>query len=190
MGSYGRNFEFRVPPQSEDRMGRYSTPATGTALVIGAPVTADHTAGFDGLGLQIVKLAAQASAPVIGECGIAVYEYGPAAFAGQDPWLTTYSDLGTVPLGKALQVVRGRQAKVVLTNTPARTFLNSRTYAARTMVNGLGATATVVEGDYLVPGAGDDVNGYWQSQASATGAWMVITKVDATRGEVEARLLV
>lgn len=208
MGTYGRNLEFRVPPQSEYRMARFAsnvvplsgagtagTGATGTGLIpLGAPCIADTAAGFDSMGRQIIKLATTADpggdvpAPPLG-AGLAVYEYAPAAFAGFDPLLTTYSDLGVVPAGRGVQVVHGSHVKVVLYNTVTEVFLGSRTYQGRTMVNGLGATPTVTVGDYLIPGAGDDTDGYWVSTATAAGAWMVITSIDLVRVALEARLL-
>lgn len=189
MGTYGRNVSFRVLPFSEQRQGRFSTPTTGAPIPMGAPVVADLTAGIDALGLQVVKLAPSGSAPIGPLSGIALFEYAPAAFAGFDPLLTTYSDLGTIPLGKALQVIKGGTVKLVLANTVAESFLGNRTYPGRTMVNGLGATPTVIVGDYLVPGAGDDVAGYWTSQASATGAWLQITGIDVARAQVEAQMV-
>lgn len=215
MGTYGRNFDFRVPPTGAARNGRFvvsSTALSGSGagggsanaaslgrIPIGAPVVADLTAGQDSDGRQYVKLATQAelssydggaSAATLGFAGVMIYEYGPAAFAGTDPYLTTYSDLDTAPLGAAVQVISGQPTvKVVFRNTVANSFLGIRPYAGRTMVNGLGATSTVAAGDYLVPGAGDDVDGYWQSTSTEVGAWMVITHVDSTRGEVEARML-
>lgn len=189
MATYGRNLTFRIPPMSENRAGRFTAPVLGT-IPMGAPITADLSAGTDALGLQIVKLAAQAAAPIGGMSGLAVYEYGPAAFAGFDPLLTTYSDLGVCVAGKALQVVDGTYTKVVFANTIAETFLGVRSYPGRIMVAGLtGVTPTISVGQYLVPGVGDDVNGYWQAQSSATGAWMVITSVDTVRVQVEARML-
>jgi hypothetical protein len=213
MANYGRNFEFRVAPRGAARSGRFVASATALAgsgsgggaagtgqLVIGAPVVADLTAGLDSAGRQYVKLASQAalspydetsnSAVTLGMAGIVVYEYGPAAFAGFDPFLTTYSDLGAIPLGASVQVISGDPTvKVVFTNTAANTFLGIRSYAGRIMVNGLGATSTVAVGDYLVPGLGDDVDGYWQSQSTEEGAWLVITHVDTVRNQVEARML-
>lgn len=207
MGTYGRNLEFRVPPQSEYRMGRFATNptplsgsgsagtgASGTGLIpIGAPVIADTTAGADSMGRQTVKLATSADSggdvPAPGLAGIAVYEYGPAAFAGSDPLLTTYSDLGVVPAGRGVQVVHGTHVKVVFYNTIAEVFLGQRTYPQRTMVNGLGATPTVTVGDFLIPGLGDDTDGYWVSTATAAGAWFVITLIDTVRVACEARML-
>lgn len=188
MTDYGRFFEFRVSPKTHDRMGKFASPEEG-ALVMGAPVLADHSAGFNRLGLQIVKLAEDEAAPVPGECGIAIYEHAPAWQTGYDPFMTTYSDLDTIPLDKALQVVHGAYVKVCFRNIATRSFYGQRTYTGRKMVNGLGATPTVTEGDYLVPGAGNDTDGYWKSQATAADAWLLITKVDVNRGEVEAQML-
>jgi hypothetical protein len=201
MATYGRNVDFRVPPKGSARGGRFAAPAapltggsgsaTAGLIPIGAPIVIDTVAGLDSAGRQIVKLAPQGSLttaePV---CGVMVYEYGPAAFAGTDPYLTTYSDLDCAPLGQAVQVIAGDPAtKIVLTNTVANSFLNIRSYTGRVMVNGFGATPTVTIGDYLVPGAGNDVAGYWQSTATEAGAWLVITSIDTVRAEVEARFL-
>ena len=211
MASNGRNFEFRITPHPSARGGRFISPSvalsgsgsgggtgangspTGAVglLPIGAPVVADLEAGQDAQGAQYVKLAtAGETTTSVGVFGLLMYEYGPAAFAGTDPYLTTYSDFGIVPLGRYCIVIAGDPAtKIVLRNTPAFSFLGQRNYAGRTMVNGLGATPDVTAGDYLVPGSGDDVDGYWESTGTASGAWLVITHVDSTRAEVEARLL-
>lgn len=188
--SYGRNFEFRVPPVHGERSARHSTPTTGTPLPIGAPVRINRAADDDTFGNKPVELAPAGAAPRKGESGIAIYEHAPAAYAGTDPFLTTYSDIDTIPLGKMVQVVFGDTVKVVLRNTEDRTFLNTREYAGKTMVAGLGATPTVAVGDYLEPATTpNDTNGYWQETGTAANAWLVVTKVDADRGEVEARML-
>lgn len=187
--SYGRNFEFRVPPHGGQRGARYALAAGVTGLPIGAPVSMDNS--DDGEGRSTVTHAADAASPVPGADGIAVYEYAPAGFAGDDPWLTTYSDKDTVPALAAVQVVSGDTVKVVLRNTVDRTFLETRAYEGRTMVAGLGATPSLAVGDYLEPyGSGrSDVNGYWKETATLANAWLVITSVDSARGEVEARML-
>jgi hypothetical protein len=189
MGTYGRNLEFRIPPQSENRAGRFSAPITGNPIPIGAPVIADTGAGTDALGRQIVELATGAQAPIGGQSGIAVFEYAPAAFAGFDPFLTTYSDLSVVPLGQAVQVVSGPYVKVVFTNTVAELFLGQRQYTGRTMVAGLSATPTVTVGAFLTPGIGDDNDGYWAVTTNEAVAWLVVTLVDPVRVQVEARML-
>ena len=85
--------------------------------------------------------------------------------------------------------MNGTDVKIVLRNTSDETFLQTRAYTGRVMVAGIGiATPTLAVGDYLTPGTGDDDNGYWAETATAANAWLVITKVDNDRGEVEARL--
>jgi hypothetical protein len=175
--------------------GAAGTGTTGAGLIpLGAPVIADTSAGLDSLGRQVVKLATSADpsgdvpAPPLG-AGLALYEWGPAAFAGFDPMLTTFSDLDSCPAGRAVQVVHGSHVKVVLFNTVNELFLGVRRYNQRTMVPGIGATPTVQIGNYLIPGSGDDTDGYWTSTATATGAWMVITGIDPVRVAVEARML-
>lgn len=188
MSSYGRNFEFRTPPIARDRGGRYYLDSA-TPVAIGAPVKVDVAGDENDLGLLPVQLATGAQAiPASGMGGILVYEYGPWAFAGDDPWLTTYSDKGDAPAGAAVQVVSGKNVKVVLRNTEDFTFLAGRDYDGVTFVAGLGATPTVAVGDLLTPGTGNGTSGYWAETGTASQGWLVVTKVDTERGEVEARL--
>ncbi len=189
MGTYGRNFEFRVPPRGGQRGGRYAVPTTGAEIPIGAPLKVTAAADATSLGLTVVNLTTGASAPVPGTCGIAVYEWAPAWQAGSDPFLTTYSDKDTVPLGAAVQLVSGPDVKVVFTNTVESTVLTNRTYAGRVMVAGFGATPTVAVGDFLTPGTGNDSAGYWAETGSAANAWLVVTHISTDRGEVEARFV-
>lgn len=189
MATYGRNFDFRVPPVGGQRGSRYALKAGEDPLPIGAPVLVDTTA-TDATGrdqLQ-VALATGAQAPKPGMSGVAVFEYAPAAFAGDDPYLTTYSDKDLVPAGAAVQLVSGDTVKVVFKNTVDRTFLHTRDYEGRVMVAGLGATPTVAVGDYLTPGTGNDSAGYWAETSDATKAWFIVTHVDSARGEVEAKM--
>lgn len=189
MTNYGRNFEFRTSPKGAQRSGRYYLAGT-TDIPIGAPVKYDSGEDENALGLLPVSLATGAQAtPKPGMGGIAVYEHAPAAFAGNDPFLTTYSDIDTVPAGKAVQVVSGADVKVVFRNTEDRTFLNTRDYTGRVMVAGLGATVTVEVGELLSPATGNDTDGYWAVTGTAANAWLVVTKVDNDRGEVEARFV-
>lgn len=186
-----RNFEFRVSPRSGQRAGRYITPSTGTPIVIGAPIKVNAVAAANDLNLQEVALATGAQAPVPGIHGILVYEYkGADGWSGDDPHLTTWSDKDTAPLGKACQLVSGDAVKVAFRNTNDTTFLNTRDYEGRTMVSeGSGATPNANVGDYLTPGPGSDALGYWAVTTSASSAWLVITAINDTTGEVEARLL-
>jgi hypothetical protein len=191
MSNYGRNFEFRVPPHSSNRSGRHFLNAGSSTIPIGAPVRVTDDGTVNALGLAPVTLETSGgdqTRPLPGEGGIAVYEYGPAAFAGDDPFLTTYSDKDVVPALAALQVVNGPDVKIVLRNTDDETFLNTREYTGRTMVAGSPATVTVDVGEYLTPGTGNDTAGYWEVTATAGDAWLVVTKVDMDRGEFECRL--
>lgn len=188
MTSYGRNFEVTVPPRGENRKGRFYN-AEGADFPIGAPVVASNGAE-NALGLAPVTLAAGAqNAPANSQGGIAIYEYGPNAYAGDDTELTTYSDKDLVPDGAAVQVISGDYVKVRFRNTVASTFLNTRSYAGRVMVAGVGATPTVAVGDLLTPATTpNDTNGYWQETATAAEAWLIVTKVDSARDEVEAQM--
>jgi hypothetical protein len=157
---------------------------------IGAPIAVDDAEDADAMGLQPVALATGATEPVSGIHGILVYEHkGADGWAGDDQFLTTYSDKDTAPVGRAVQLTSGSEVKVCFRNTEDTTFLNTRDYAGRVMVAGLGATPTLAVGDFLTPGTGDDDAGYWTATATRAEAWLVVTKVDAARQEVEARFV-
>lgn len=185
MSNYGRNFEVTVPPHGRDRRGRFFLD--GASAPIGSGVsygTGGTVGGPNALGLEPVTAVAGDVAPTE-LSGIAVYEFGPNGYAGDDPVLTTYSDKGDIPAGAAVQVVRGDYVKVRFTNTAADTFLNGQTYAARTMVDLTG----IVVGDLLQPEATpSDTNGYWQEAVTPANAWLVVTSVDSVRGELEAQM--
>ena len=191
MGNYGKNFTFKVPPAGVDRGGRYFNDE-GAAVPIGAPVVVAAGATPDAQGLAPVSLAAEdADKPAAGQGGIALVEHAPnsVAYAGSDMALTTYSDIDTVADGAACQVIGGSsRAKVWFKNTDAYSFMGQRNYAGRTMVDEASGSGTVdlEVGDFLCPGAGDDTDGYWKKTTNAAKAWLVVTAVDVTRGEVEA----
>ena len=185
MGSYGRNFDFRVTPPEEARRGRVVLDE-GSAVPIGVPlvIANDATPSVEFTDALPATLATGAQAPRRGFAGIGVYEH--LDFNQVDPQYTTFSDIDTIPNGKLFQLVSGPNVKVVFRNTADRTFLTTRDYAGRIMVAGMGATPTVGIGDYLTPGTGDDDNGYWAVTGSAANAWLIVTNVDALRQEVEA----
>lgn len=185
MGSYGRNFDFRVPPVHGQRGGRYILGGS-TDLPIGAPVVVAAGATQDAALTHAlpVTLATGAQAPVKGRCGILVYEWIDLHYL--DPEYYNFSDRDTAPHGKMVQVVHGDAVKVVFKNTADREFLHTRTYQGRVMVAGLGATPTLAIGDYLSPGTGDDDSGYW-AESNAANGWLVVEQFDAARGEVECR---
>lgn len=180
-----RNFSFRVPPKSVNRAGRYFLDSA-TDLPIGVPVVL--SGDTDTTGRLGVELATSAQAkPLPGKGGVLVYEH--IQHIGKDPYLSTYSDFDTVPVGAAVQVVNGEYVKLGLKNTTATSFLTRTSYpTARVMVAGLGATPTVAVGDMLTPGTGNDTDGYWAETATAANGWLVVTAVNASTGEVEARL--
>lgn len=181
-----RNFSFRVSPVGGQRAGRYVL-AGSTALTSGVPVVADGT--NDGLGRANVQLAAANHAiPLPGQGGILVFE--KLDYRGLDTVINTYSDNDAVAVGDSVQVVSGKEVKVVLTNSTTTTFLTRTSYpAARIMVAGVSiATPTVAVGDMLKPGVGNDTDGYWAETSDATLAWLVVTSVNSTTGVVEARL--
>ncbi len=189
MGSYGRNFDFRVMPFQAGRGARFQLGGT-TNIPIGAPVKYDGSVDTSayGEGVVGVKLAVGAQAPTPALSGIAVYEHAPAAFAGYDPVITTYSDIDFVPAGKLCQVVSGDHVKVVLTTTVARTFLHTRAYTGRVMVAGIGGSTSgdAETGSLLTPGDGTDSLGYWATTSSAANGWLRVTAVNQTNLEVEA----
>lgn len=191
MSSYGRNFDFRVMPHQGGRGSRYMLGGS-TNLPIGAPVS--YSGGVDttafGPGVIGVILATGAQPPKLGTTGIGVYEHAPNAFAGTDPVLTNYSDIDYIPFGKMLQVVHGNDVKVVLTTTISRSFLHTRTYPGRVMVAGMGGATTgdAEIGSYLTPGNGNDTDGYWQTTATASNGWLVVTASSEAALEVEAKM--
>ncbi len=193
MSSYHRGFEFRVPPTHGQRHGQYISAASGTQLVIGQPVTADFSQADDvSYGLQPVVAATGAQAPVPGASGIVVYEFKrPDGFAGFDVELMTYADLALIPFGAAVMVIAGPPITVGFRNVvDTGPFLNTRDYPTRIMVAGVSiATPTVAKGSYLTPGVGTDAAGYWQVTSDVTKAWLLVTDIDTSRGEVEARCL-
>lgn len=185
MASYGRNFHTRVAPTSQQRRGRFVL-AQGAAVPIGVPIKIANGADNDGTLSDALPaaLATGAQAPKRGFTGIGIYEH--IQIIGQDPVVTTFSDIDTIPDTEMFQLISGPNVKVVFKNTSARTFRSLRNYAGRVMVAGMGATPTVTIGDFLTPGTGNDTAGYWAVTGSATNAWLVVTNVDTARQEVEA----
>lgn len=184
MSNYGRNFEFRASPHRNQRAARY---VLETQLPIGVPVVV--TGDADAQGRLPVDLAPSGSAiPTAGQGGIVVYEHAPVAFSGYDTAITTYSDIDFAPANQSVQVVYGDDVKVAFTNTETSTFYTRTNYPkARVMVDGIGASSLAV-GDLLMPGDGNDTDGYWTFTSDPTKGWLTVTFVDASTGEVEAQL--
>lgn len=170
--AYSHNFEFRVPPRSGERAGRYSV---ASATVIGAPVYVDRAtpvANSDE-GLVVSVASAGDVSPTGGTelAGIMVYEEIFTNYAGESP-----SDKTTAPSGAKVQVVSGDTVKVLFRNTADLTMV------APANLSGISV------GDYLGP---DDAGStaYWEvvDAATPTDAWLIVTDVDASAGTVEAK---
>lgn len=189
MSTYGRNFEFRVQPHQGQRASRYITGAAN--IPFGAPVAVNVASGVDANGRLKVELASGAVGPRTGMHGLAMFEWGPRAFEGVDPNLTTYSDRDYAPAATPVYLVSGAQVEFALRNTEDRSFYGQHTYLGRKMVAGLaGSTPTVAVGDLLRPHSSpSDANGYWQETSTASEAWLVVTWVSNNRSECQARFL-
>lgn len=189
MGSYGRNFDFRITPEWNQRGGRYVL-ANGADIPIGAPVSiangATQSVELTGALPAVLETGATPT-PKKGLGGIAIYEH--LDLHQLDPQYFTYSDRDMVPDGKMFQLISGAGIKVVFKNTEDRTFLQTRDYEGRIMVAGFGATPTLAVGDFLTPGTGDDASGYWAETGSEANAWLVVTGLDTLRHEIEAMFL-
>lgn len=172
--SYTRNFGMRSF-ENAVRDGRFKTPATGSPIVIGAPVMIDTAnPGF-------LTLATDSVNPTPG-CGILVYEH--IQFQGVDTFLTSPQDppFNVAPLGRYAQMLHGAGVKVWFKNTADKPLYDGRVQAGATLVAGLGATPTLAVGDWLTP-AGD---GTWK-EGTATNGWLYVEQVSAAAGLVEAR---
>lgn len=170
--SYTRNFGFRSF-ENIVRDGRHKTPS-GSSWLIGTAVCVDPDNAGD------LKRPDAAQDPSQG-CGILVYEH--IQYQGVDPALTTYSDMETVPPKSYAQMVHGQGSKVWFKNTSDKDLYDGRTQTGQTLVAGVGATPSVVVGDYLTPAA----DGTWE-EGTATNGWLYVEHVDNTTGVVECRL--
>jgi len=193
MGTYGRNFDFRQSPIPQHRLGRFVNGAT--AVPQGAPVVA--SGAEDDNGRRAFALAADgASRPAPGQGGVAVYEVPDNTGLGlvANPLITRASDHIDVPADVSAQVCHGTEVRLAFWNTEEDDFDGMRTganvYAARVMVAGAsGATPTVAVDDFLVPGVGNDTDGYWKVGGTADTAWAIVTQVDTEIGTVTAQML-
>lgn len=103
-----RHFSFRSAPTGAQRGGRYTV---ANATKIGAPVVVSGVSAIDSDALAVVP-AGDVAAPDAGMGGVLVYEelFTDAAIDSPD-------DVVDAPAGSHVQVVRGEEVKIVLTNT-------------------------------------------------------------------------
>lgn len=162
---YGLNFGFRRSDESmATREGRFKTPATGTALLIGTAVELDAaTPGY-------LKACAASSAPVTGLRGLLVQEeshlgsvFDAVPYLGHDSL-----DLGTAKKDQLSVMWAGVGTKVWMRNTALYTR-GSRSKAA---VNFVDLTGVAV-GDSL------GWNGTRWAEANGTTvlSWLTVTNV-------------
>jgi hypothetical protein len=163
---YGLNFGFRVSDETRrNAEGRFKTPATGAALLMGTAVQVDPASeGF-------MKACAANAAIVPGFAGILLQEEGhlPSIY---DPQVTDSASLGVAKKNVYSVITTGAGVKVWLKNTEAQTREDGRTVAAVTI-----ATLTgVAVGDQL----GWDGTTWAKVTGAVTEAWMTVTAIDGT----------
>ena len=174
------------------REGRFRAPSA-TELRLGTPVEIDPA---DPTRVrEVTANAIGAGAPDTQNqlVGILWYEHDSQTF--NDPRFGGAAgllpqDLDTAPVGRMVQVLHGKGAKVWLRNTDANTTEPGLNYpsarAAVTMVNGLGAAGVAV-GDLL---GWDDANNWYAVTTTAGEAILRVTAVDDDLKTLDAELLV
>lgn len=128
---------------------------------------------------------------ITGIMGVLWYEHDSQSYVGAS-WDTLVQDYNTAPVGRMVQVLSGRGAKVWFRNTDASTtepglnFPNTR--AEVVMVANLGhdGTGDIAVNDLL---AWDDTNGYWAETAVLAEAFMRVTYADNTLEVCDAEFL-
>jgi hypothetical protein len=171
-GSYGRNFGFR---RSDENVlvaeGRFKTPATGAALLIGTAVQVNPaSAGY-------LKVCAANAALVPGFAGVLTQEEAhlPSIYDAQ---MTDSFDLGVAKLGKLSVINTGAGVKVWLKNTAGQTRVDGRVIAAVTIVT---LTGLVVGSQLGWDGT------YWTRVTGAvTEPWFTVTEVTSSGVEAVA----
>ncbi len=171
---YGLNFGFRRSDESvRVSEGRFRTPATGSALLIGTAVAIDPaTPGY-------LKVCASADPIIPGVAGLLVQEEVMfASIYGQDVVNYDSTDLGIAKLDRLSVVTTGAGTKVWFKNTTGATRADGQVVSGVTILN---VTSLAV-------GAALGWNGtQWAVTATAAAQWMTITAIGT--GYAEAVLL-
>lgn len=176
--SYSRNFGFRSF-ENIVRDGRFRTPRTGDAYLIGTAVMVDPATP----GYFTRPAAAQPATPL---CGIVLYEH--IQHQGTDMGLTSTHDspYNTAPPGRYAQMIHGVGTKVWFRNTVDRSMYDGRIQEGVSLValapDGVTGVPTLAVGDFLTPAAdGTFVEG------SAANGWLIVEQLNPATGLVEAR---
>lgn len=171
---YGRNFGFRRSDESyRSAEGRYSTPAGGSALLLGTAVCINDAApGY-------LKVAPSNTALVTGVSGILVQEeiwdrsiYGPEL-------VDSYTS-GVALQNRLSVITSGQGVKFWLRNTASETRADGRVIAAVTMytAGGLAVGETI----------GWDGTKWVEVAGGVTNAWATVLSINSTTGRLEAVL--
>lgn len=171
--NYGMNFGFRRSDETvRVSEGRFKTPATGAALLLGTAVEIDAAnPGF-------VKVAPANAGLVTGFSGLLVQEEIMIRSIYETIIVDVFS-LGIARLNKLSVITSGPGTKVWLANTAAQTRADGRVIPA---VNIWVPTGV---------GIGDSLgwNGTaWAKTTTAGEQWMTVTAIDTTGTKVEAVL--
>lgn len=173
---YGLNFGFRRSDESvRVSEGRFRTPITGSALLIGTAVQIDPAnPGF--------LVACAANAPIVpGAAGLLVQEeiqFG--SIYGQSIELLDSFSYGIAKKNTLSVLSTGAGTKVWFKNSAAQTRVDGRSISAVTICDLTGAAL----GDTL----GWD-GAKWVKTTTASAAWMTVTAVSTASGYVEGVLL-
>ena len=171
---YGRNFGFRRSDETvRVSEGRFKTPATGSALLLGTAVSIDPaTPGY-------LKACAANDPLVTGYSGLLLREEIHLPSIYQSSILDSY-DIGVAKKDRLSVVTSGPGTKVWFQNTSSQTRADGRSIAGVSIV----VTASTAVGDFL------GWNGTaWAKTVTAVQQWMVVTAINATTGYVEAVLI-
>lgn len=173
---YGLNFGFRRSDESyRSSEGRFRTPATGAALLIGTAVQIDpNNAGM--------LMVCPANAPIVpGAAGLLVQEESHwGSIYGPDVALHDSFSLGVAKKNQLSVLSTGAGVKVWFKNSTAQNRVDGRSISAVTIVDLSGANL----GDNL----GWD-GSKWVKTTTASAAWMTITSISTGSAYVEGVLL-
>lgn len=173
---YGLNFGFRRSDESvRVSEGRFRTPATGNALLLGTAVQIDPAnAGY--------LIPCAANAPIVpGVAGLLVQEeimFG--SIYGPDTSLLDSYSFGVAKKNTLSVVSTGAGTKVWFKNGAAQNRVDGRSISAVTICDTTGANL----GDTM----GWD-GSKWVKTTTASAAWMTVTSVNTSTNYFEGVLL-